>query len=74
LQQKGRSRVNIVSIAIRLLIVAAVFLAANVALYFVGNGLGIERGTWQYAVGIGVVIAVSGIAWRNAFPKRPHSN
>ena len=40
--QKGRSRVNIMSIAIRLLIVVAVFAAAIVAAYFVDNSLGIE--------------------------------
>ena len=59
---------NIMSIAIRLLIVVAVFAAAIVAAHFVDNSLGIEDGTWQHAVSIGVAVAAAGIAWRNAFP------
>jgi len=62
------------SIVLRLLIVIAVFAAATVAAYFVDNSLGIDRGGWQHAVSIGVVVAVTGIAWRSAFPKRPQSN
>ena len=62
------------SIVIRLLIVLAVFAAATVAAYFVDNSLGIDAGGWQHAVSIGVVVAVTGIAWRNAFPKRPQPN
>jgi hypothetical protein len=65
--------VSIMSIAIRLLIVGAVFLAAAVAATVVDNSLGIERGTWQYAISVGVLVAVTGVAWRNAFPKRPQS-
>ena len=62
------------SIVIRLLIVLAVFVAALVASYFVEQNLGIDRGGWQHAVSIGIVVAITGIAWRNAFPKRPQSN
>jgi peptidoglycan/LPS O-acetylase OafA/YrhL len=61
------------SVAIRLLIVVAVFAAATAAAYFVDNRLGIDPGGWQHAVSIAVVVAITGIAWRNAFPKRPHS-
>jgi peptidoglycan/LPS O-acetylase OafA/YrhL len=62
------------SIGIRLLIVIAVLAAATVAAYFVDNSLGIDSGGWQHAISMGVVVAVTGIAWRNAFPKRPNSN
>jgi hypothetical protein len=62
------------SIVLRLLIVIAVFAAATAAAYFVDNSLGIDPGGWQHAISIGVVVAVTGIAWRNAFPKRPQSN
>jgi peptidoglycan/LPS O-acetylase OafA/YrhL len=72
--QKGGSRVNIMSLAIRLLIVIAVFAAATVAAYFIDNSLGIDPEGWQHAVSIGVVVAVTGIAWRNAFPRRPYSS
>jgi len=66
--------VSIMSIAIRLLIVVAVFLATAVAVYYADNSLGIDPGGWQHAVSIGVLVAVTGIAWRNAFPKRRNSN
>ena len=62
------------SIVIRLLVVIAVFAAATVAAYFVDNSFGVDSGGWQHAVSIGVVVAITGIAWRNAFPKRPNSN
>ena len=69
-----KNRANIMSIAIRLLIVVAVFAAATVAAYLVDNSLGIDPGGWQHAVSIGVVAAITGIAWRNAFPKRSKSH
>ena len=62
------------SIVLRLLIVAVVFAAATVAAYIADKTLGIAPGGWQHAVGIGIVVAITGIAWRNAFPKRPQSN
>jgi peptidoglycan/LPS O-acetylase OafA/YrhL len=62
------------SIVLRLLIVAVVFAAATVAAYFAEKSLGIAPGGWQHALSIGIVVAVTGIAWRNAFPKRPQSN
>jgi peptidoglycan/LPS O-acetylase OafA/YrhL len=62
-----------ISIVIRLLIVVAVFAAAIVAAYYVDKRLGIDPEGWQHAVSIGVVVAVTGIALRNAFPKRPRS-
>lgn len=62
------------SIVVRLLIVVAVFVAATVAAYFIDHSLGIDPGGWQHAVSIGIVVAVTGIAWRNAFPKRPQPN
>jgi peptidoglycan/LPS O-acetylase OafA/YrhL len=62
------------SIVLRVLIVIAVFAAATAAAYFVDSSLGIDPGGWQHAISIGVVVAVTGIAWRNAFPKRPQSN
>jgi peptidoglycan/LPS O-acetylase OafA/YrhL len=62
------------SIVIRLSIVVAVFVAASVAALIVDNSLGIDPGGWQHALSIGVVVAVTGIAWRNAFPKRSQSN
>ena len=62
------------SLVIRLLIVAAVFVAASVVAFFIDNSLGIDPGGWQHAVSIGVVVAVTGIAWRNAFPKRQQSS
>ena len=62
------------SVVIRFLIVAAVFIAATVAVYFVDNSLDIEPGSLGSVVSVGVVAAVTGIAWRNAFAKRPQSN
>jgi len=62
------------SIVIRFLIVIAVFVAATVAVYFVDNSFDIEPGSLGSAVSVGVVAAVTGTAWRNAFPKRPQSN
>jgi hypothetical protein len=62
------------SIMIRFLFVAAVFLATTVAVYFVDNSLDIESGSLGSVVSVGVIAAVTGIAWRNAFAKRPQSN
>lgn len=65
---------SIVGIAIRLLIVVAVLAAATVAAYFIDKSLGIDSGGWLHAVSMAIVAVVTGIALRNAFPKRKNSN
>jgi uncharacterized protein (UPF0333 family) len=66
--------VSILSIAIRLLIVVAVLAAATVAAYLIDKSFGIDSGGWQHAVSMALVAVVTGIALRNAFPKRKNSN
>jgi hypothetical protein len=53
----------------RLLILLVAFLAAVFATYAVDQSLGIERGSWQYAISIGVIAAVAGYTWRLTAPK-----
>jgi hypothetical protein len=62
------------SIVTRLLIVVVVFLAATAAVYIIDNSLGIERGNWQDAISVGVIVAATSYAWRLTAPSRPQSN
>jgi hypothetical protein len=62
------------SIVTRLLIVVVVFLAATAAVYIIDNSLGIERGNWQDAISVGVIVAATSYALRLTAPSRPQSN
>ena len=53
----------------RILIVAVVFLVVFIAVYIIDNSLGLERGTWRFAISIGVVAAATGLAWHMTAPK-----
>jgi hypothetical protein len=65
------------NIVTRILIAAVVFSVATVVAWLVNVSLGVERGTWQYAISIGVTIAIVSYVWRKTATKDlppPQSN
>jgi hypothetical protein len=57
------------NIVTRILIAAVVFSVATVVAWLVNVSLGVERGTWQYAISIGVTIAIVSYVWRKTATK-----
>jgi hypothetical protein len=64
------------SLPLRILIVVVAFCVATVLMYVIDLSLGIERGSWKYAISTGVIGAVAVFAWRITAPKNkpPQSN
>jgi hypothetical protein len=48
----------------RILLVLVAFVVVNAALFVILRSLGVERGGWQYALAIGVGIAIVNGVWR----------